>query len=1119
MRCPRCQHENPPQAKFCIECAAPLAQRCTNCGTHLPPGAKFCPECAHPTGTRPTPEPRFVSPESYTPRHLAEKILTSKSALEGERKQVTVLFADLKGSMELLADRDPEEARKLLDPVLERMMEAVHHYEGTVNQVMGDGIMALFGAPIAHEDHAVRACYAALRMQESVNRYAEEARRAHGVTVQIRVGLNSGEVVVRAIGNDLHMDYTAVGETTHLAARMEQAARPGTVLIAPTTLDLVEGFVAVKSLGAVPVKGRSEPVEIYELSGIGPARTRLQVAARRGLTRFVGRDAEIEVLRRSLERAGAGRGQAVAIVGEAGVGKSRLVWEFTRSHRAHGWLVLEAGSVSYGRATPYLPVIELLKAYLRIQERDDQREIRERVAGKLLMLDRALEPLLTPLLALLDVPVDDAAWDALDSPQRRQRILEAVRRLLLRESQVQPLLLLFEDLHWIDSETQALLDGLIESLPTASVLLLVNYRPEYQHAWGHKSYYTQLRIDPLTPETAEELLTVLLGQDGTLEPIKRVLIDRTEGNPFFLEESVQTLVETKVLDGDRGTYRMTKAPEAWQIPATAQAILAARIDRLPPEEKRLLQAASVIGKNVPLALLHAIADLPEDTLRRGLAHLQAAEFLYETSLFPDLEFAFKHALTHEVAYGSLLQDRRRALHGRIVEALEALHPDRLAEQVERLAHHAFRGEVWEKAVTYLRQAGAKALARSVYREAVTYLEQALMALAHLPETRETLEQAIDVRLDLRNALFPLGELGRIEGYLREAEVLARSLDDQRRLGWVSAYMSGHHLHTVGNVTEVRPFAQRVEAIAERLGDVPLQIAAQYYLAAASHLSGDYRGTERVCRKLMQSLHGQQTRERFGLLTFPAVYSRVLLARALAERGVFDEGDAHGQEAIRIAEALDHPFSVVVGSLYLAYLKSVRGELSQAARLLERAVALCREWNITSQTPIAMASLGHVYAWSGRMEEGVSLLQQALAAYESAGVGVFHSLSVAQLGEAYLLADQVENARACADRSVMLARGRGERGYEAWALRLQGEITSHHARPDMATAEAHYRAAMTLASELEMRPLVAHCHLGLGKFCLRIGKRQEAQQHLATAATMFREMEMRFWLEKAERGEA
>jgi predicted ATPase len=462
-------------------------------------------------------------------------------------------------------------------------------------------------------------------------------------------------------------------------------------------------------------------------------------------------------------------------MGEAGVGKSRLAWEFTRSHRTHGWLTLESGSVSYGKATPYLPVIELLKAYCRIQERDEPREIRERVAGKLLMLDRALEPLLTPLLALLDVPLEDAAWAALDPPQRRQRILDAIKRLLLRESQVQPLLLLFEDLHWIDAETQALLDGLIESLPTARLLLLVNYRPEYQHAWGGKTYYLQLRLDPLPADSAEALLRALLGEDRTLAPLTRMLIERTEANPFFLEESVQTLVETRLLVGERGAYRLVRTPEALQIPATAQAILAARIDRLPPEEKRLLQAASVIGKDVPFPLLQAIAEPPEDSLRQGLRHLQGAEFLYETSLFPDLEYTFKHALTYEVAYGTLLQERRKALHARIVGAIERLYPGRLTEHIERLAHHPFRGDLWEKGVTYLRQAGAKALARWANPEALAYFEQALAALNHLPETRETREQAIDVRCDLRGALFALAEFGSIDKYLQEAETFAEPL--------------------------------------------------------------------------------------------------------------------------------------------------------------------------------------------------------------------------------------------------------------------------------------------------------------------------------------------------------
>ncbi len=1114
MRCSRCARENPPEAKFCPECGARLAAQCRSCSAELPGGAKFCPECGHPVSAGPAAPSRLASPQTYTPKHLAEKILTAKSALEGERKQVTVLFADLKGSMEMLADRDPEEARKLLDPVLERMMEAVHHYEGTVNQVMGDGIMALFGAPVAHEDHAVRACYAALRMQRRVTLYADELQRGGGTPVQIRVGLNSGEVVVRAIGSDLHMDYTAVGQTTHLAARIEQMAKPGSALVTGDTLALAEGYVQVRPLGAVPVKGLETPTPVYELTGSVPARSRLQATAARGLTRFVGRESELQQLAQALERAAAGHGQTVAVVGEAGVGKSRLVWEFTRSHRTHGRLVLESGSVSYGQATPYLPVIELLKAYCRIQERDDLRAIRERVAGKLLMLDRALEPLLTPLLALLDVPVDDATWDALDPPQRRQRTLEAVKRLLLQESQVQPLLVLFEDLHWIDAETQALLDGLIESLPTARILLLVNYRPEYEHTWGRKTYYTQLRLDPLPPQSAEELLNALLGEDRTLEPLKRVLIDRTEGNPFFLEESVRTLVETRALLGERGGYRLARPLPTIQVPATVQAVLAARIDRLPPGEKTLLQTAAVIGEDVPSTLLQAIAELPEEALRPGLTRLQAAEFLYETSLFPDPEYTFKHALTHEVAYGSLLHERRRTLHARIVEAIERLYSDRLPEQVDRLASHAFRGEVWEKAATYLRQAGAKAAARSAHREAVAYCEQALVALQQLPESGERLEQAIDLRLDLRTSLFPLGELEAIFRYLREAERVASTLGDHRRLGWVSVYTT-HYFSVIGDAAEAQRCGQRAQAIAETLRDLPLQVAANGYSGMACYISGDYRRAKEFCLKSVQLLAGDLRRERFGMHVFPAVLASNYLAITLAECGEFPEGIAHGQAALRLAEAVDHPFSLGVACWFLGWLYGVKGEFSQAVRLLERSLALAREWNLALLSPVATASLGHVYTLAGRVAEGLPLLQQGVKALESIGYAYHHSRGLMHLAEACLVANRLEEARALAGRVITLIRERDQRGLEAWALRLLGETASHRDPPDPGEAADSYRHALALADALGMRPLMAHCHLGLGKLSRRTGDPATAQEHLAAAATLYREMDMGFWLEQAE----
>jgi class 3 adenylate cyclase len=596
-------------------------------------------------------------PVAAIPTHLAEKILTARHTLEGERKQVTVLFADIKGSTELIEGLDPEEARRLLDPALHVMMDAVHRFEGTVNQVLGDGIMALFGAPIAHEDHALRACYAALAMQAAMQVYADEVRRAHGLALRIRVGLNSGEVVVRTIGNDLHMDYSAVGQTTHLAARMEQLAAPGSIMLAAPILRLVEGFVRVNALGPIPVKGLTEPVEVFELLGASAVRRRLQATAARGLTRFVGRDTEIEALHQTLERARAGHGQVVACVGEAGVGKSRLVYEVVHSHRTQDWLVLESASVSYGKATPYFPVIDLLKRYAHVEDHDDTRTVRARVTGQVLTLDERLQDAIPALLALLEALPDDSPFRQLDPPQRRQRTLEALKRLLLRESQVQPLLLVFEDLHWIDAETQALLDTLVDSLPTARLLLLVNYRPEYQLGWGSKTYYTQLRLDPLPPASADALSQALLGHDPSLAPLKQLLIERTAGNPFFLEETVRTLVETQVLVGASGAYRVARDLPTIQVPATVQAVLAARIDRLPLEAKHLLQTAAVIGHEVPLALLQAIADCSEEALHRSLTQLQGAEFLYETRLFPEREYTFKHALTHEVAYSSLLQER------------------------------------------------------------------------------------------------------------------------------------------------------------------------------------------------------------------------------------------------------------------------------------------------------------------------------------------------------------------------------------------------------------------------------------------------------------------------------
>jgi tetratricopeptide (TPR) repeat protein len=766
--------------------------------------------------------------------------------------------------------------------------------------------------------------------------------------------------------------------------------------------------------------------------------------------------------------------------------------------------------VSYGKSTSYLPVIDLLKAYFKIHDRETHREIREKVTGKLLTLDRALEATLPALLALLDVPVEDVHWEALDPAQRRQRTLDAVKHLLLRESPGQPLLVVFEDLHWIDAETQALLDGLVESLPTARLLLLVNYRPEYQHGWGRKTYYSQLRLDALPPESAGELLNALLGDDPALEPLKRLLVRR--GNPLFIEESIRTLVETGALTRERGAYRLTRAIQAIEVPATVQVILAARIDRLPAEDKQLLQTASVIGKDVPFVLLHAIAELAEDAVQRGLTHLQAAEFLYETRLFPDPEYTFKHALTHDVTYGTLLQDRRKALHARIVGAIERSYPDRLPEHVERLAHHAVRGELWEQAVTYLRQAGVKALARSANREAVSCFEQALTTLGHLPETRARLEQTIDLRFDLRTSLFPLGEFERIFGCLREAEGLARALDDQRRLGQLSVYMC-HNLNMTGHPTEALEFGQRAQAIAESLGDVPLLVTGNLYLGGACLRTGDYRRAEDLLLKVLRLLEGDLSRERFALAGFPAVMARFYLDCVFADHGKFAEGVSHGQEGIRLAEALDHPYSLTVMCSALGYVHVAKGELSYAGRMLERGVALGREWNLTFHWAQNAGILGYAYALSGRIAEGIPLLEHALSDLETMGVGAYKPAFLVYLVEAYVLADRLEDALEFAGRALTLAREGNQRGHEARALRLLGEVTARRDPPEH--ADGHYRDALALADELGMRPLVAHCHLGLGKLYRRTEKQDQAHEQLGTATTMYREMDMRFWLEQAE----
>jgi predicted ATPase len=849
-------------------------------------------------------------------------------------------------------------------------------------------------------------------------------------------------------------------------------------------------------------------VEVYEITGAGPVRSRLQAAAARGLTRFVGRTAEFEALCQALERAGAGRGQVVALVGEPGVGKSRLFWEFTHSRRTVDWLILECGSVSYGKATAYLPVIDLLKAYFSIEDRDEVRKIREKVTGKLLTLDKSLETTLPAFLTLLDVEVEDQQWQSLDPPQRRQRTLDAVKRLLLRESQFQPVLVVIEDLHWIDSETQALLDSLIESLPTARLLLLVNYRPEYQHGWGGKTYYSQLRIDPLPPESAGELLQALLGDDTNLRPLKQLLIKRTEGNPFFLEESVRTLVETKLLVGERENYRLARPIESTHVPATVQAVLAARIDRLPPEEKRLLQSAAVIGKDVPFALVQAIADQSEDQLRHGLTRLQAAEFLYETSLFPEVEYTFKHALTHEVAYGSVLQERRRVLHSAIVDAIEQLYADRLAEQVERLAHHALRGEVWEKAVTYLHQAGKKSAARSAYRDAATYFQRALEALRYLPETKATLEQSISIRLDLGPALIATTATSapEVEQTYIEARGLCERLGETPQLFTVLWALARIH-DSRGELNVGRELGEQLLKLAQRSQDPALLLEAHHELwanlsslgeltSARTHLEQGFALYDLPKHKHHAFLYGGHD---------PGVCCGHHAATVTWLLGYPDQALQRSRDSLALARELSHPYSMAHALFSAAWLHQHRGESQVVHARIEEGMKLATEQGFPRWLGRGTVLRGWILVEQGQKKAGIVQMLEGMGLRRARATAVRDdTYYAALLAEAYRRTGQSFEGLNVVTEALAKVQQTGSRIYEAELYRIKGELLLNQTTPNAEETERCFREAIEVARRQQAKSLELRAAMSLSRLRQNQGKKEEARQMLAEIYGWFTE---------------
>ena len=1065
-----------------------------------------------------TPESLPQKPASYTPPHLAERILAEQAAMEarsaadGERKTITALFADLKGSTALIEGLDPEEARAIIDPALQLMMDAVHRYDGYVAQALGDGIFALFGAPIAHEDHPQRALYAALRMQEEMRAYSDQSRLKGGIPLQMRVGINTGEVVVRSIRkDDLHTDYVPVGHSTNLAARMEQLANPGSIVISEYTRKLTEGYFELKSLGAAEIKGVEAPLNVYEVLGAGPLRTRLQISARRGLTRFVGRQSELDQMQRALEEAKAGHSQIVGVMGEPGLGKSRLFYEFKLTSQS-GCLVLEAFSVSHGKASPYLPLIELLKNYFQIEPTDDERSRRERIIGKVLGLDRRLEDTLPYLFALLGIDDPESSLQQMDAQIRRQRTFEALKKLFLRESLNQPLLLIFEDLHWLDSETQGFLDTLSESLASAQLLLLVNYRPEYRHDWGGKTYYTQLRLAPLGKAEAEELLSFLLGNDASLTSLKSLILEKTEGTPFFMEEVVQTLVEEGALRGERGHYRLDTTPTELHISPTVQGVLAARIDRLSAEEKSLLQQLSVIGRQFPVSLVKRVVEQSEAEFYRVLSSLQAKEFLYEQPVFPEVEYVFKHALTQEVAYGTVLQEQRKALHERTGHAMETRYQESLDEHSSELAYHYQQSGNAEKAVEYLGRAGAQAVQRSANEEAIVHLTSAVALLRDLPDTLERAQQELDLQTALGSAFIAAKGYGasEVETAYARALTLAQQVRETPRLFptllglWVTYLVQARH-------AKARELGEQLVRLAHSVQDSAFLLGAHYALGESLLYLGEL-GAAREHLEHSIAFHDIQ-QHRFLAAQYrqdPAVAGLCFLAFALWMTGFPTQALQRSKEALSLAQELAHPFSLAFASIFGAALHEFRQEPHAVQERTEQVLTLSAEHGFRNWLPPSDVSVlqGWVLARQGLGERGLALMRDGIDGFRAAGGEIEIPYFCGLLAEVYGQTGQMEAGLSLVEEALELVQQNGERLWEAEILRVKGELLVTGERgifsPQATEAERCFHKALEVAQQQAAKSWELRAATSLARLWQRQDKKAEARDLLAPVYAWFTE---------------
>jgi class 3 adenylate cyclase/tetratricopeptide (TPR) repeat protein len=1110
-RCPQCGFENPPGMKFCGECGTPMPRRCPHCGAEPASGHTSCVEC----GTL------LTGPASMA--KLTQEPEMVGATASAERRQLTVLFCDLADSTALSSQLDPEDWSDVLRGYQERCAREIHHFGGHIARYFGDGLLVYFGYPQAHEDDPHRAVRAALGIVKAMQPLNVRLQQDRGIAaLAVRLGIHTGLVVVGEMGGGDFRVNMAVGDTPNIAARLQALAAPDAVVVSATTYQLTEGFFACEALGSHALKGIARPLAVYRVWQETGAQSRVE---RAGLTPLVAREQEVTLLLDRWRQVQAGVGQVVSLSGEAGIGKSRLV-RVLREHLAPDTHhVLECHGSPYYQHSALHPVIDMVERALRFGPMDSAPERIGRLEA-LLREYGAADPQLVPLFAgLLDLPlagrhapVDLAPW------QLRQRTMDAVVQLLIAAARQSPLLFIVEDLHWVDPSTLELLGVLLEQQTSARILTLLTFRPEFMPAWAVSAQHVTLALERLPREHVEVLVTRVAGGKTLPADVCRQVVARTDGIPLFVEELTKTVLESGLLRERENHYELAGPLPPLAIPATLHDSLMARLDRL-AAVKEVAQLGATIGRDFSYELLHAIAPLDPATLQHALARLVDAELLHQRGTPPLATYGFRHALIQEAAYQSLLKSRRQQWHQRILRVLEQRFPETAethaelpaphstdggSDQIEQLGYHAFHGGVWEKAATYLRRAGTRALARSADREAIACLEQALEAVRNLPETPATLEQAIDLYLELRNAWLVLNELRRIPQCLAGAEAAARALGDARRTAWVSLY-AGQLRWFTGESPDARRFAEQAVSIAEAFDDRSLRITGTIYAGSGWYNAGDYRRARDTQLAALELLRTEPVHQRQGHQALPIPMAHAHVARACADLGDFEEGIRHGREAIRLAESVGHRYSLLLGLYSLGELYLVKHDLDEAIPLLERAFAIESD---LAHWPRSAAPLGHAYALAGRIAEGMALLERQRGAMDSVGRGVQKARVLEGLAHACLLGGRVNEAERFTDQALALTRQRGERGVQARVLRLLGEIAFRRAADVIEPAAERYRQALALATELGMRPLMAHCHRGLARL-FEQAPMAGAEDHLARATALYREMQMMACLPPAD----